>query len=68
MASSAIKAELTVVNIVGAMAVVAAATQVALRVERLAMTGLAVCVDVRTIESKFGLTAVIETPPGPVDR
>ena len=68
MASTAIEAELTVVNVVGAMAIIAAATQSHLDVERLPMTGSAIRVAVRTVQWERRLLIVIEAPTGPVDR
>ena len=68
MASSAIKAKLAVMNIVGSMAIVASAAQLSLGVERLAVAGFAVDIVVRAIKWEGGLPVVIKTPFRPVDR
>jgi len=68
MAPTAIEAELTVVNVIGAMAIVAAATQPHLDVERLPMAGFAISVAVRTVKGERCLLVVIKAPPGPIDR
>ena len=68
MAPTAIEAELTVVNVVGTMAIVAAATQPHLDVERLPMAGFAISVAVRTAQRERRFLIVIEAPPGPIDR
>jgi hypothetical protein len=68
MAPTAIEAELTVVNVVGAMAIIAAATQPHLDVERLPMAGFAINVAVRTVQGERRFLIVIEAPPGPIDR
>jgi hypothetical protein len=68
MAPTAIEAELTVVNVVGAMAIVAAVTQPHLDVERLPMAGSAINVAVCTVQWERRFLIVIEAPPGPIDR
>lgn len=68
MAASTIEAELTVVNIVGTMAVVTAAAQPHLEVERLPMAGLAGGITMSAMKGEVRLTVVIEAPPQPVDR
>ena len=68
MAPTAIEAELTVVNVVGAMAIIATATQLHLDVERLPMAGFAISVAVSTVQWERRLLIVVEAPPGPIDR
>ena len=68
MAPTAIEAELTVVNVVGAMAIIAAATEPHLDVERLPMAGFAIRVAVRTVQRERRLLIMIEAPTGPIDR
>ena len=67
MAPTAIEAELTVVNVVGAMAIIAMATQLHLDFERLPMAGFAFRIAVRTVKGERRLLVVIEAPPGPFD-
>lgn len=68
MAPSTIKAELTVVNVVGTMAIVAAGTESHLDIERLPMAGFAISIAMSAVKRKCRLTVVIEAPPQPVDR
>ena len=68
MAPTAIEAEFTVVNIVGTVTIVAAATQLHLDVEWLPMAGFAVDVAMCAVEPEICLRIVIESPTGPVDR
>lgn len=68
MAASTIEAELTVVNIVGTMAIVAAGAESHLDVERLPMAGFAISIAMSAVKRKCRLTVVIEAPPRPVDR
>jgi len=68
MAPTAIETELTVVNIVGTVTIVAAATQLHLDVEWLPMAGFAVDVAMCTVEPEICLRIVIESPLRPVDR
>lgn len=68
MAPSTIKAELTVVNVVGTMAIVATGAESHLDIERLPMAGFAISIAMRAVKRKCRLTVVIEAPPRPVDR
>ena len=68
MAPSTIKAELTVVNVVGTMAIVAAGAESHLDIERLPMAGFAVSIAMSAVKRKCRLTVVIEAPLRPVDR
>jgi hypothetical protein len=68
MAPTAIEAKFAVVNIIGTMAIIAAAAQSHLDVKRLPVAGVAIRVAVRTVQGERRLLVVIEAPPGPIDR
>ena len=68
MAAPAIRAELSVVNIIGAMTVAAAATQARHRGKRLAMAAIAADTGVRAVQRESRLQIVIELPLQPVNR
>jgi len=68
MAPATIESELSVMNVIGTMTVVAAAAELYLDRHRLPMTGFALRIAMRTVERKTGLLVVIETPLRPVDR
>jgi len=68
MAAPAIRAELSVVNIIGAMTVAAAAAETRHRGQRLAMTAFAADTGVRAVQWESRLQIVIELPLQPVNR
>ena len=68
MAAPAIRAELSVVNIIGAMTVAAAAAKTRHRGKRLAMAAIAADAGVRAGQWKLRLQIVIELPLQPVNR
>jgi len=68
MATPAIRAELSVVNIIGAMTVAAAAAKTRHRGKRLAMAALAADAGVRAVQWEACLQIVIELPLQPVNR
>jgi hypothetical protein len=68
MATPAIRAELSVVNIIGAMTVAAAAAQARHRGKRLAMAAIAADTGVRAVQRESRLQIVIELPLQPVNR
>lgn len=68
MAPATVEAELAIVDIVGTMAIIAAAAQVHLGGERLPVAGLTVGIAMRAVEREAGLPVMIETPLRPVDR
>ena len=68
MATPAIRAELSIVNIIGAMTVAAAATQARHRSQRLAMAAIAADPVMGTVQRESRLLIVIELPLQPVNR
>ena len=68
MAPATVEAELAIVDIVGTMAIIAAAAQVHLGSERLPVAGLTVGIAMRAVKREAGLPVMIETPLRPVDR
>ncbi len=67
MAPPTVEAELTVMDIVGAMTVVASVAEPELNFERLAMARIATRIAMRTIQHEICLLVVIEAPFRPVD-
>ena len=68
MASAAVEAEFTVVDVVSAMTVGAAASEPHLGRDRATVAGLARHIAVRARQFEFGLSVVIKLPLQPVDR
>ena len=68
MATPAIRAELSVVNIIGAMTVAAAAAKTRHRGKRLPVAVIATNSCVRAVQREIGLHIVIELPLQPVNR
>ena len=68
MTASAIEAEFTVVHVIGAMAIGAAASQPGLSGQGAPVAGVALHVEMRTLQRKVGLPVVVELPLQPVHR
>jgi len=68
MASAAVVAELSVMDVVCAMTVVASVAESELDFKRLAMARIATRIAVRTIQQEVCLSVVIKAPFRPVDR
>ena len=68
MAPATVEAELAIVDIVGTMAIIAAATQLHLGGERLPVAGFTVGIAMCAVKREAGLPVMIETPLRPVDR
>lgn len=68
MTASAVEAEFTVVHVIGAMTIGAAASQPGLSSQRAAVAGFALHVEMRALQRKAGLPVVIELPLQPVHR
>lgn len=68
MATPAIRAELSVMNIICAMTVAAAAAEARHRGKRLAMAAIAADTGVRAVQQELRLQIVIELPLQPVNR
>jgi len=67
MTPATIGTELTVVNVIGPMAIAAEAAEPHLYVQRLAVAGVAFDIGMRTVQLERGLRAVVEAPLAPVD-
>ena len=68
MTSSAVCAELSVVDVVACVAIAAWAAQSCLDVKGLSVTGIAANGAMCAVESKCSLRVVVETPIRPVNR
>lgn len=68
MTSSAVSAELSVMDVVACVAIAASAAQFCLDVKGLPVTGIAANGAMCAVESKCSLRVVVETPLRPVDR
>ena len=67
MTPATIGTELTVVNVIGPMAIAAEAAEPHLYVQRLAVAGIAFDIGMRAVQFESGLRAVVEAPLAPVD-
>ena len=67
MTPAAIGTELTVVNVIGPMAIAAETAEPHLYVQRLAVAGAAFDIGMRTVQFERGLRAMVEAPLAPVD-
>lgn len=68
MATATVRPELTIVDVVGTMAICTVSTEARLRSEFLPVTALTRDVRVRAVEREAGLCVVVEQPLLPVDR
>ena len=68
MATAAVQAEFAIVIVIGTMTATAAISCFLHRCQRTAMTVIAGNVDVRAVNSEFGLGVVIEQPQIPGNR
>lgn len=68
MTSSAVGAELSVMDVVACVAITASAAQPCLDVEGLPVTGIAANGAMCAVENKCSLRVVVETPLRPVNR
>jgi len=68
MTSSAVRAELSVMDVVACVAIAAPASQSCLNVQGLPVTGIAANGAMCAVENECGLRVVVETPVRPVNR
>lgn len=67
MTPATIGTELTVVNVIGPMAIAAKTAEPHLYVQRLTVAGVAFDIGMRAIQFERGLRAVVKAPLAPVD-
>ena len=67
MTPATIGTELTVVNVIGSMAIAAKTAEPHLYVQRLSVAGVAFDIGMRAIKFERGLRAMVKAPLAPVD-